>query len=190
MPRAATAAEPALVTADELFRMPDDGVRRELVRGELREMSPAGSRHGRIGAKILSRLEVYSAANDLGEVYNSDTGFRLFSTPDTIRMPDVSFVTRPRVDEVGDIEGFWPGAPDLVVEVISPTDSFSDVDEKVSEYLAAGCRMVVVVNPKRRTATVYRSRGDIVLLTENDFLDGGDVVPGWRVQLRDVFPPR
>jgi len=188
MSHAVAAAGLHLVTADELLRMPDDGVRRELVRGEVREMSPGGSRHGRIGAKILSRLEAYVEAGGLGEVHNADTGFRLSSGPDTVRAPDVGFVTRGRADAVGDIEGFWPGAPDLAVEVISPTDVYSAVDEKVSEYLDAGCRMVVVVTPRRRTAAVYRSRSDIVLLTENDSLDGGDVVPGWTLPLREVFP--
>lgn len=188
MSHALAAAVPRPVTADELLRMPDDGVRRELVRGEVREMSPAGKRHGRIGARILSRLEAYADAKGLGEVYNSDTGFRLFADPDTVRQPDASFVTRERADAMGDIEGFLPGAPDLAVEVISPTDSYGEVDEKVSEYLESGCRMVVVVNPRRRTATVYRSRSDIAILTENDSLDGSDVVPGWILPLRDVFP--
>lgn len=188
MSHAIAAADLPLVTADELFRMPDEGVRRELVRGELREMSPAGSRHGRIGAKILSRLLAYTEASGLGEVYNSDTGFVLSSNPDTVRMPDVGFVSRERADRVGDVEVFWPGAPDLAVEVISPSDSFAEVDEKVAEYLDAGCRMVVVVNPRRRAATVYRSRSEIVLLTANDVLDGGDVVPGWRLPLRELFP--
>lgn len=188
MSQAVAAAGLHLVTADELLRMPDDGVRRELVRGEVREMTPAGSRHGRIGARILSRLESCVAAGGLGEVYNADTGFRLFESPDTVRAPDVSFVSRERADAVGDIEEFWPGAPDLAIEVISPTDSYGEVDEKVAEYLEAGCRMVVVVNPRRRTAAVYRSRSDIVLLTENDALDGGDVVPGWTLPLREVFP--
>jgi Uma2 family endonuclease len=187
MSHAVAAAEPRLVTADELFRMPGDGVRRELVRGEVREMSPAGSRHGRIGARILASLQVHAASGGLGEVYNSETGFRLFSNPDTVRAPDVAFVSRSRADEVGDIEEFWPGPPDLAVEVVSPTDSFGDVDEKLSEYLSAGCRMVVIVNPGRRTAAVYRSLNDIVLLTENDSIDGGEVVPGWTLPLRELF---
>jgi Uma2 family endonuclease len=180
--------EPRLVTADELLRMPDDGVRRELIRGELREMSPAGARHGRIGAEILARLGTYVGERRLGEVFNADTGFLLASGPDTVRAPDVGFVSRERADRVGDVEEFWPGAPDLAIEVISPSDSFAEVDEKVAEYLDAGCRMVVVVNPRRRAATVYRSRSDIVLLTENDVLDGGEVVPGWSLPLREVFP--
>jgi Uma2 family endonuclease len=186
MAYAATAADTNVLTADELLLLPDDGARRELVLGEVREMTPAGSRHGRIGARILSRLEAHVFANGLGEVYNSDTGFRLASDPDTVRVPDVSFVSRRRADQVGDVEGVWPGAPDLAVEVISPTDSYGDVDEKVAEYLESGCRMVIVVNPRHRRAMVYRP-GAAVLLTDEDALDGGDVVPGWTLPLRDVF---
>ncbi|HYH80298.1 MAG TPA: Uma2 family endonuclease [Longimicrobium sp.] len=186
MAHAVTAAEPIFLTADEFLRLPDDGTRRELVLGEVREMTPAGSRHGRIGARILSRLEAHVFANGLGEVYNADTGFRLASDPDTVRVPDVAFVSRGRADRVGDVEGVWPGAPDLAVEVISPTDSYGDVDEKVAEYLGAGCRMVIVVNPRHRRAMVYSS-GSAVLLTDDDALDGGDVVPGWTLPLKDVF---
>jgi len=188
MSHALAAADAHLVTADELFAMPDDSIRRELVRGEVREMSPAGKRHGKTGMRVALRLAAYVEAAGLGEVYGPDTGFRLFADPDTVRVPDVSFVTRAHAAEVGEIDGFIPGTPDLAIEVISPTDRYSEVDEKVSEYLEAGTRMVVVVNPRRRVATVYRSPRDIVLLTENDTLDGGDVVPGWSLPLRELFP--
>ncbi len=117
----------------------------------------------------------------------AETGFRIGRDPDTVRAPDVAFIRRARVEEAGEAEGFWPGAPDLAVEVVSPGDSFAEVEEKVSDWLAAGCRMVVVVNPRRRTATVYRSRSDVTLLAEDDVLDGGDVVPGWRVPVRELF---
>ncbi|HET7229611.1 MAG TPA: Uma2 family endonuclease [Longimicrobium sp.] len=187
MANAAPAAQPALLTADEFLRMPDGGVRRELVRGEVCEMTPAGSRHGRIGMRIAARLSGFVEAHGLGEVYGPDTGFMLASDPDTVRVPDVSFVTRERATRVGDVEEFWPGAPDLAIEVISPTDRFSEVDEKIEEYFAAGCRMVVIVNPRRRIATVYRSPDDVLLLREDDVLDGGDVVPGWTLPLAEVF---
>src|SRR4051812_33275237 len=121
MANAAPAARPVLLTADEFLRIADDGMRRELVRGEVREMSPAGSRHGRVGATILSRLESYVREHGFGVVFNADTGFRLASNPDTVRAPDVAFVSRERADRVGDVEEFWPGAPDLAVEVVSPS---------------------------------------------------------------------
>ena len=183
----AAAVESRPVTADELLRMPDDGLRRELVRGELREMTPAGYRHGRVAMRIGSRLDRFVDENGLGDVVAAETGFRLESDPDTVRAPDVAFVRRERVEVAGDWVGFWLGAPDLAVEVISPGDSFADVEDKVFDWLDAGCGMVVVANPPKRTATVYRSRTDILVLTEADELDGGDVVPGWRLPVREIF---
>ncbi|MGH8059597.1 MAG: Uma2 family endonuclease, partial [Candidatus Entotheonellia bacterium] len=89
--------------------------------------------------------------------------------------------------EVRDSEGYWPGAPDLAIEVISPSDTYTEVEEKVLDWLEAGTRMVIVVNPRKRVVTVYRSLAHIVILTEGDTLDGGDVVPGWTMPVRDVF---
>src|SRR6266851_3686598 len=161
-------------TADDLLQMPDDGFRYELVRGELRKMSPAGQRHGRIAIRVSTSLDNHVTTNKLGAVYAAETGFLISSDPDTVRAPDVAFVSQKRIEEVGDVEGYWPGAPDLVVEVISPGDTYTEVEEKVLEWLDAGARMVVVVNPRKRAVTVYRSLTDIVVLTENETLDGGD----------------
>jgi Uma2 family endonuclease len=174
-------------TAEDLVRTPDDGFRYELVRGELRKMSPAGHKHGRIAGNITASLGPHIVANQLGRVYVADTGFLIASDPDTVRAPDVAFVSQRRLDELGDVEGYWPGAPDLLVEVISPSDTYTEVEEKVLEWLEAGARMVVVVNPRKRAVTVYRSLTDIVVLTENDTLEGGDVVPGWRMAVKDIF---
>lgn len=167
--------------------MPDDGLRRELVRGEVRTMTPAGHRHGKVAMRIGWRLAQHVEAEGIGAVYAAETGFILESAPDTVRAPDVAFLRRERVEREGNSEGFWRGAPDLAVEVVSPGDSFAEVEEKVFDWLSAGCGMVVVVNPKKRTATVYRSRTDIVVLTEEDALDGEDVVPGWRLPVREIF---
>ncbi|HXH08234.1 MAG TPA: Uma2 family endonuclease [Alphaproteobacteria bacterium] len=176
-----------LVTAEELFSMPDDGFRYELVRGELRKMAPAGHIHGKVAINISIPLGQYVRAHNLGTVYAAETGFKLTSNPDTVRAPDVAFIRRERVEEVGDIEGYWPGAPDLAVEVISPGDTYGEVEEKVLEWLEAGVRMVIVANPRRRVVTIYRSLTEIAVLTEADTIDGGDVVPGWKMAVRDVF---
>jgi hypothetical protein len=117
------------VTADELFHMPDDGFRYELVQGELRRMNPAGNVHGRIAVRITWRLAQYVEENRLGTVYAAETGFRLASDPDTVRAPDVAFVSQARVEAVGEVEGFWPEAPDLAVEVVSPGDKVFDCIE-------------------------------------------------------------
>jgi Uma2 family endonuclease len=175
------------VTAEELLRMPDDGSRYELVRGELRKMTPAGSAHGRITVRITWRLARHVEENQLGAVYAAETGFVLSTDPDTVRAPDVAFVSRSRLEAVGEVEGFWPEAPDLAVEVVSPGDTYAEVEEKVFDWLEAGTKMVVVVNPRKRTATVYRSSTDITALAEDAVLDAGDVVPGFKLPLREVF---
>ena len=175
------------ITAEDLLRMPDDGFRYELVRGELRKMTPAGQQHGRIAINVTLPLAQHVRAHNLGTVYAAETGFRLAADPDTVRAPDVAFIRRDRVEAVGDVQGYWPGAPDLAVEVISPSDTYTEVEEKLFDWLDAGARLVIAVNLRQHTVTVYRSRADIVHLTEDDTLDGGDVVPGWSLPVREVF---
>lgn len=94
---------------------------------------------------------------------------------------------RERAEAVGIKEGFWPGAPDLAIEVVSPSETFANVEEKVLDWLGAGTRMVVVVSPAHRLVTVYRSKEDVSLLGEEAEIDGGDVVPGWRFPVREIF---
>jgi Uma2 family endonuclease len=175
------------VTANELLHMPDDGFRYELVQGELRQMNPAGNVHGRVTMSFAWRLAQYVDENRLGTVYAAETGFRLSTDPDTVRAPDVAFVSQARVESVGEIEGFWPVAPDLAVEVVSPGDSYTDVEEKVFAWLEAGTKMVVVINPRQRSATVYKSPSDITALAEADVLAGGDIVPGFELAVREIF---
>jgi Uma2 family endonuclease len=176
-----------ITTADELLAMPDDGQRYELVRGELRTMTPASSGHGVIGMFLGASLVEHVKRNPPGAVFNADTGFRLASTPDTVRCADVAFIRRERA-QVTYLEGFWPGAPDLAAEVVSPSDSSREVQEKVFEWLDAGTRMVLVLEPKDRSVTVYRSRDDVRHLGPDDVIDGEDVVPGWRCSVREIFP--
>ena len=175
------------ITSEELMNLPDDGFRHELVRGELRKMPPAGSEHGYIALRIASRLERYVDANGLGRVYTAETGFKLASKPDTVRAPDAAFVRLERVEEAGHVTGFWPGAPDLAVEVVSPGDTHAQVVEKALAWLEAGCRLVLVADPERRTVTSYRSLDDIHILTEGNAIDGADVVPGWELPISEIF---
>ncbi|HEV2799675.1 MAG TPA: Uma2 family endonuclease [Pyrinomonadaceae bacterium] len=176
-----------MITAEELLEMPDDGFRYELVEGELRQMSPAGHNHGRIAIRLTIPLGKFVADHELGEVYAAETGFKLKTNPDTVRAPDVAFIRQERVAEVGETEGFWPGAPDLAVEVNSPGDMIGEVEEKVREWLNAGTSLVWVVSPKLRVVTVYRSLTDILTLTEKDTLDGGEVVPGFQLPVAELF---
>ena len=175
------------VTAQDLLEMPGDVFRYGLLRGELKKMSPAGNKHGEITVSFSWRIAQYVEANDLGKVYAADTGFLLSSDPDTVLAPDVSFVSRNRIEEVRDVEGYWLGAPDLAVEVISPSDTYTEIEEKALQWLDAGTRMVILLDPRKRTLTVYRSLSDITILTENFTLDGGEVVPGWKIAIGDLF---
>jgi Uma2 family endonuclease len=120
-------------------------------------------------------------------VYAAETGFKLASNPDVVRAPDVAFIRRERVEAVGDVEGYWPGAPDLAVEVVAPSDTHAEVQEKVFDWLEAGTHMVILVMPRQRCVTVYRSLTSVIVLTDHDMLDGGDVVPGWEIPVRNLF---
>jgi len=176
-----------LMTADELLRLPRGRARHELVRGELRTMPPGGWDHGREGTDIVVSLANHVRAHDLGSVAGGDTGFLLTRNPDTVRAPDVSFLRRDRVPARGTQPGYFQGAPDLAVEVISPDDLYTEVDEKVAEWLEHGTRLVFVVNPRRKTVAVHRADGSVSVLTIEDTLDGEDVVPGWTLAVREIF---
>ncbi len=150
-------------------------------------MTPAGNEHGKIAALVTASLVQHVLANQLGSVYAAETGFRLASDPDTVRAPDAAFVCQARLDAVGAVAGYWPGAPDLVVEVVSPGDRYGEVAEKVADWLAAGTQMVVVVEPQQRTVAVHRTPGAVDVLREGDVLEGGEVVPGWEVAVAALF---
>ncbi|MDX6501411.1 MAG: hypothetical protein QOG23_4671 [Blastocatellia bacterium] len=175
------------VTADELLEMPDDGICYELVKGELRMSPPPGYEHGKVTMNLAGPLYQHVKTNDLGVVFAAETGFKLESNPDSVRAPDVAFLRRERVRETGRMAGYSSGAPDLAVEVLSPSDRIIEVEEKVAEWLAAGARMVWVVSPKLHTVTVYRSLTEIVTLTAKDKLDGGEVVPGFEINVAEIF---
>ena len=176
-----------LITADELLQMKDDGFRYELVRGELIKMSPAGHQHGRIVLNFTTPLDQFVRANQLGAVYAAETGFKLAEDPDVVRAPDAAFIRRERVDAVGLTTGFWPGAPDLAAEVVSPGDTYAEVQDKTADWLDAGTRLVIVINPSTQTVVLYYSQSDIRILTIDDVLDGGEVVPNWTLPVRDLF---
>lgn len=176
-----------LTTAEELLRLPRGNFRYELVEGELKKMSPTGQEHGRITVRLTVPLAQHVQDHRLGEVYAAETGFKLKSNPDTVRAADIAFVRQNRLDLIGKTEGYWPGAPDLIVEVTSPSDRVSQVEKKVMEWLEFGSGLVWVVSPKLRTVTVYRSLTDIVVLTERDNLDGSDVIPGFQISIAKIF---
>jgi Uma2 family endonuclease len=180
-------AEVQLMTAEELLALPRGQFRYELIDGELKKMSPTGHNHGRIAMRLSVPLGQYVLEKGLGEVYAAETGFKLKSDPDTVRAPDLAFINQTRVDEVGDTKGYWLGAPDLAVEVLSPDDIFREVEKKVIDWLEAGASLVWVVNPTRHTVAVYESRTDVRVLTEKETLDGGSVVPGFQCPIAKLF---
>lgn len=183
-------AQPArrsLMTAEELFQLPNDDCKYELVEGELIRMAPTGGKHGKSTARLTRLLDEYVEAHDLGIVCGAETGFILKRTPDTVRAPDVSFVAKDRIPATGEPETYWPFAPDLAVEVVSPSDRADDIQVKVGEYFAAGTRLVWVVHPRSRTVFVYRSPHDVLVLGETDELSGEDVLAGFTCRVSRCF---
>ena len=181
------ATEKALLTADDLFRLPDDHMRHELVRGELRTMPPAGAEHGWIASEIGSMVRDFVRAHNLGWVFAAETGFHIFGDPDTVRAPDVAFVASGRFPGGRLPRNFARLAPDLVVEVVSPGDTRSEVEEKVGDWLEGGARLVWVVRPAARTVNVSSPSTRPVLLTEGDGVDGRDVLPGFVQPVRRLL---
>lgn len=174
------------MTAEELLKLPDDGKRRELVEGEVREMTPAGFRHGKAAAKLTILLGQHVEANHLGTLLAAETGFILSRDPDTVRAPDISFIVRERVPSGDPPAGYGETIPDLVAEVVSPNDAAAEVQSKVQMWLEAGVRLLWVVYPDTRSVVVYESLKEITTLTANDTLSG-DVVPGFECPVAEIF---
>mgnify|MGYP001478775948 FL=1 len=179
---------PGLLTADELLRTHLPNKQVELVRGILVVREPPGYRHGDVTARITKALMDVVDARGLGRVLAAETGFKLSADPDTVRAPDVAFVSRERVPNPAPL-GYPALAPDLVIEVLSPGDRPGETLAKVGDWLTAGSRLVWVVDPGRREARVYRQDGSEMLLTERDVLNGEDVVPGFSCRLATILSP-
>lgn len=177
---------PALLTADDLMRLQPPHKRTELVRGQMIVREPPGFRHGDIAMAIAGRMYPFVREKGLGRVLAAETGFVLFTNPDTVRAPDVAFVKHERIPNPIP-RGYARFAPDLAVEVLSPDDRPGEVLAKVADWLQAGTRLVWVVDPDRRNARVYRADGTESLLSETDALDGEDVLPGFSCPLSQVF---
>lgn len=179
-----------ILTIEEYLNLPeDDTVRDELVRGRLVREPRPGGRHGWLVSELAFRLESYARKRGLGRAV-VESGFVLAEDPPTVRGPDLAFLAADGLPPDGPPTGFWRRAPDLAVEVVSPSNTAAEIQRKVLEYLAAGTRLVWVVDPQTRSVTTYRSRKDARVLTEGDPLDGGAVVPGFRIDLAELFATR
>lgn len=175
------------MTIEELYQLPDDGRRYELRGGWLVSEPVPGARHGRVAAAVVESLARHVRPRRLGVVFTADAGYILARHPDTLRGPDVSFVSAERFARVGDVTTSFPGPPDLAVEVLSPSDRVSEIHAKVADYLAAGARMVWVVDPETEQITVHRPLLSPRTLKGEDRLEGEDVVPGFAVTVAELF---
>lgn len=175
------------MSAEELLTLPDDHLRHELIRGVLTTMPPPGFEHGAIAMRLAGLLHAFVREHDLGIVLAAETGFHLESDPDTVRAPDLAFVRRERLGAGALPRGYWRGAPDLAAEVLSPGDSRREVDAKAREWLAAGARVVWVVDPRAREVAVHAAAREPVVLTDRDTLDCPELLPGWSAPVDSLF---
>jgi Uma2 family endonuclease len=175
-----------LLTSEDLWKIVADGSRYELSHGELVPMIPIGIRHGQIVIRFGRRLDQYVQEKDLGIVC-TEVGFRLTMNPDTVRAPDIAFIATRRFPEGRIPEKFADFPPDLAVEVLSPSDTVSELLRKIEEYFRAGVPLVWVVDPATQTVTVYRSLQNVKILSTDEELDGDGVLPGFRVKVGGVF---
>jgi Uma2 family endonuclease len=181
--------KPALYTAEDLEHLSDEGHHYELIKGELRPMSPSGGPHGDATSRVSFYVNGVVYGDDLGMTFAAETGFFVERDPDTVKAPDFAFVSYERLPDPLP-EGYVPLVPDLAVETRSPNDTAREVAEKVEEWLAAGVRLVWVIEPRKRTITTHRQGRPPQVLGISDTLGGEDVLPGLAVPVARVFPPR
>ncbi|MXX18023.1 MAG: Uma2 family endonuclease [Dehalococcoidia bacterium] len=185
-----TITEAKLLTAADLLRLDGEGVRGELIRGVLCETMAAGQEHGEIAMRLGAALLGFIEPRGLGRVMGSGSGVWLDRDPDTVREPDVAFFAVGTIPLDARVTGYAEVAPDLVVEIVSPSDSRREVHDKAHMWLNHGVRLVWVVQPETRTVDVYRPDGEIATLGEQDALDGQDVLSGFTCEVSAIFPRR
>lgn len=180
---------PSGLSAEEFYERYHDR-RAELVKGEVTEMTPAGADHGVVAMNSGTDLNVHVRRNKLGIVCAAETGFIVARDPTTVRAPDAAFISNERLAQLEDgrpTRGFWPFAPDLAVEVMSPGDSAEEIEIKVREWFDGGALLVWVLYPSSRTVHVHWTRERVQILEGDAVLDGGEVVPGFSCSIKEFF---
>lgn len=175
-----------VMTADELGRLDLPGKSAELVRGRLVVREPPGTYHGALAGKLTYLLGAFVYPNGLGIVTGQGTGFKIATNPDTVRAPNVAYLSRDRATLVRP-RGYAQTAPELVIEILSPDDAPSELLAKISDWLGAGVRLVWIIDPVRVEGHVYRTDGSLTVVASDGALDGEAVLPGFRCRLSDVF---
>ena len=178
--------EEKLMTAERLLYEQPSDQRSELVNGRMVVRDSAGYRHGKLAIAIGSALHAWVSTRGLGDVVAAETGFTLRRNPDTVRAPDAAFISAQRVPPAN-VTGFAELAPDLVVEVRSPSDRAGYVREKVADWLAAGALLVWLLDSAHHRADVFRADGTTTRLTSADSLSGEDVLPGFLLPLESFI---
>lgn len=174
------------MTAEELERLDIPGKVTELIRGQLNVREPPGTRHGMIAATLCIIVGSFVRRERLGAVFAQDTGFKIESDPDTVRAPDVAYLSNARMGAVAR-RGYAPIAPDLAVEVVSPDDRASEVLAKVAAWLGAGSNLVWVVDPHREEVRVYRPDGSVTIVPSDGSIAGEDVLPGLTCAVSEIL---
>ncbi|MYC94824.1 MAG: Uma2 family endonuclease [Caldilineaceae bacterium SB0661_bin_32] len=182
-----TRTEEKLLTADNLLRLYSGGARGELIRGALCRTTPKGLTHGEIVMNLGGALRNFVRPRRLGRLVGSDSGMMLERDPDTVREPDIAFISAQKLPLNVRLSGCFEGAPDLAVEIVSPSDGPREVYHKARMWISFGVPLVWVVDPENRAVEVHRPNQPLLSLTENEILDGGEVLPGFSYPVRDVF---
>jgi Uma2 family endonuclease len=184
-----SATSTALMTAEELIQLPRGYFRAELINGVLETMPLPGFPHGRIATRLGRPLAQFVEDHQLGEVLIGDVGFQVTWNPDTVLGPDVTFISKARLDKVVEMKGFWQGPPDLAVEVYSPGYRPGKVSKRISGWFSFGTKQVWIVDLKHSTVTVYRSPSDTTTFSGSDYLEAQDLFPGFQLSLDKIFGP-
>ena len=185
-----SATSTALMTAEELMQLPRGYFRAELINGVLVTMPLPRLPHGRAAMRLGMSLGQFILDHNLGETYITDVGFQLTQNPDTVVGPDISFISKERLEQAGDVMGYWQGPPDLAVEVYSPGYRPGKVSQRISRLFSFGTKQVWIVDLKASTVKVYRSTSDVTTFSGSDYLEAQDILPGFRLSLDKIFGPK